>query len=171
MIKEAGLKVCCIASPLFKGCEINDKIKYKANIELLKKTIEFAKELDTYLIRCFAFSKKGQRDEKNVLDKVVKQFAESIRIAESGGAIIAVENDSKTFAETGRELSQLLKSIDSEKVRALWDPGNAFLDGETPFSGYEKVKDLMVHLHVKDILVKGRMLEGDTFAPVGGGKD
>ena len=170
MIKEAGLKVCCIASPLFKECELNDKIKYKANIELLKKTIEVAKELDTHLIRCFAFSKKGQREEKNVLDEVVKQFAEPVRIAESGGVIIAVENDLNTFAETGRELSQLLKSIGSETVRALWDPVNAFLAGENPFSGYEKVKDLMVHLHVKDILVKGRTLEQIKFVPVGDGK-
>jgi hypothetical protein len=37
MIKEAGLKVCCIASPLFKGCELNGKVKYKDNVNLLKE--------------------------------------------------------------------------------------------------------------------------------------
>jgi sugar phosphate isomerase/epimerase len=146
------------------------KLNIKITLTFLKKTIEIAKELDTHLIRCFAFSKKEQIYEKNILDEVVKQFAEPTRIAESGGVIIAIENDSKTFAETGRELSHLLKLIGSKTIQALWDPANAFSDGETPSSGYEKIKDLMVHLHVKDILVKGRTLEGDTFAPVGEGK-
>jgi sugar phosphate isomerase/epimerase len=36
-------------------------------------------------------------------------------------------------------------------VRAVWDPGNAYMDGEIPYpTGYEAIKKFLVHVHVKD---------------------
>ncbi len=168
LIKEAGLEVCCVASPVFKKCKSDDDGKYRSDVELLKKAIGIAQELDSHLIRVFAFLREGQNSD---LNKAIERFEELACIVQSREIVIAIENELTSFARTGRELNQFLRAIDSEAVRALWDPVNALLAGETPFpTGYEKVRDLVVHLHVKDLAVAGRTLEQIEFAPVGEGK-
>jgi sugar phosphate isomerase/epimerase len=57
------------------------------------------------------------------------------------------------MVRTGRELARFVSAVGRPEVRALWDPCNAFfsIDAEPPFpDGYAAVRELTVHVHLKD---------------------
>ncbi|MGH9354350.1 MAG: TIM barrel protein, partial [Terriglobia bacterium] len=61
------------------------------------------------------------------------------------------------------------KDINNPSLRGNWDPGNAVMLGEVPYpDGYNAVKGLFAHMHVKDARkdpTTGRL----RWAPVGAG--
>ena len=68
-------------------------------------------------------------------------------------------------ARTGTDL----KEINSPALRGNWDPGNAAMLDEVPYpDGYEAVKGLFAHVHVKDVR-KNATTGKKEWAPVGGG--
>ncbi len=75
-------------------------------------------------------------------------------MAERAGMILGIENEHACCLGTGAQTARVLAEIASPAVRAIWDPGNAFMDGEEPFpTGYEAIKDFVAHVHVKDAAV------------------
>ena len=54
----------------------------------------------------------------------------------------------------GVNTAAILEAVDSPALRALWDPGNDFVSGGTPYpTGYEAVRPHILHVHVKDACV------------------
>jgi L-ribulose-5-phosphate 3-epimerase len=152
------LEVSSIASPFFKA-DLNNPEEYVKHLEILEKSIELAKELETNIIRGFTFWRKGTLNEH--IDEIVEKFQKPLEIVEKEGVVLAIENEPSTFVGNGREMAQFLNRIDSNNVRAVWDPGNDIWDplGEIPYpDGYSYVKGKMVHVHIKDGVRKG--LEG-----------
>jgi len=41
--------------------------------------------------------------------------------------------------------------VESPFLKINYDTGNAYLGGEDPYEGLEAVKDLLIHVHAKDI--------------------
>ncbi len=152
ILKGTGLAVCGIGAPFFK-CDIDSQEEYAAHIEILKRCISLAKELDTKVIRGFTFWKKEGATFEEYLDKIVAKFEEPVKLVEAAGVILAIEFDPGVFATNARKVAMVLEKIDSPNVKALWDPGNDIWDpdGEIPFpDGYNYIKDHMVHMHLKD---------------------
>jgi len=150
VLKEYGLKVSAIASPFFKADIDNDK-EYREHVDILKKCISLAKNLDANIIRGFTFWRKGRLDV--YLERIVEKFQIPLEIIESEGVLLGIENEYSTFVNNGRALAQFLNRLRSKNVKAIWDPGNDIFDpeGETPYpNGYELVKDKIIHVHIKD---------------------
>ena len=80
-----------------------------------------------------------------------------------------LENEHTCNIGTGRELGHLLKDINSAALRGNWDPGNAAMLDEIPYPhGYEAMRALFSHMHIKD--VRNNAATGrKEWAPVGGG--
>jgi len=150
VLKEYGLKVSAIASPFFKADIDNDK-EYREHVDILKKCISLAKNLDANIIRGFTFWRKGRLDV--YLERIVEKFQIPLEIIESEGVLLGIENEYSTFVNNGRALAQFLNRLRSKNVKAIWDPGNDIFDpeGETPYpNGYELVRDEIIHVHIKD---------------------
>ena len=150
VLKEYGLKVSAIASPFFKADIDNDK-EYREHVDILKKCISLAKNLDANIIRGFTFWRKGRLDV--YLERIVEKFQIPLEIIESEGVLLGIENEYSTFVNNGRALAQFLNRLRSKNVKAIWDPGNDIFDpeGETPYpNGYELIKDKIIHVHIKD---------------------
>ncbi len=72
---------------------------------------------------------------------------------ESSTPQLVLEPDPSVNTPNAQTLARLLKEISSERVGALWDPGNIIFDdaGEIPYpDGYELVKPWLRHVHLKD---------------------
>jgi sugar phosphate isomerase/epimerase len=68
-----------------------------------------------------------------------------------GQDLVDHSDDFECNLGTGQEAARLIAEIGSPSLRALWDPGNAYFVGETPFpTGYGHVKGLIAHVHAKD---------------------
>lgn len=150
MVNDAGMKVFGIAAPFFK-CDIESDDDYREHLDILRSCIRLAHAVDTSLIRVFAFWRQGSPD--GYWDKIIDRYQEPIRIAESEGIILGLENEASTLIGTGLETRQFIDRIDSPTVRPIWDPCNELFadNGESPYpDGYNHIKNDIIHVHIKD---------------------
>jgi len=150
ILSSTNLEVCGISAPFYK-CDVDNMTEVKANIELLKRSIDLAHRTGAKIIRGFTFWKKGDFEEN--LNKIVSRFEEPIHILEREGLTLALELDPSVYASNAKKLVRVIEAINSPLVKALWDPGNDIYepDEEIPYpNGYEIIKKYMVHMHLKD---------------------
>jgi len=167
-LDTAGLRVCAIASPVFK-CELDDDPAHRDHLEYLQSCIRVAKALDTSIIRLFTFWKRGP--SQPVWEKIKKKFRPALPIAEDGGVILGLENEASTYVATAAEAKRFIEEMASPVVKVVWDPCNEVYaeEGITPYpDAYRLVEPWMVHLHVKDAKRDGDAKEA-TIMPVGEG--
>ena len=150
ILEEAGLEVAGIASPFFK-CEIDNKQERREHLEILKKCIQMAHFFGTNIVRGFTFWNTGRTEA--VWDRILEYYREPVRIIESEGVFIGVENESSTSVATARLLEKFLADVGSPNVKAIWDAANEAHaeEGETPYpDAFNRVKANMIHCHAKD---------------------
>ncbi len=164
-LQKYDLECCGISAPFYK-CDIDSDQEVAEHLEILKKCVHLAKRLGTKYIRGFTFWKKG--DLSDYIEKIVERYQEPIRMAEENDVYLLLEFDPSVFATNARTLVQVLRAIDSPRVKGLWDPGNDLYDpeGERPFpEGFEIIKDYFVHMHLKDAVKKpDGTIEGVPFS-------
>ena len=149
MLGDYGLTCAAIASPVFK-CELDNQAEQAEHLEFLRSSIRIGQELGTNIIRAFAFWRRGPAEP--VWDRVKAQFQPAIPIAETEGAILALENEPSTYSGTAAEVRRLIEELDSPAVRAVWDPGNEvhIPDVVVYPDSYRLLAPYMVHMHIKD---------------------
>ena len=165
-LDSRGMTVAGIASPFYKcalpGAEPDGPAGplhgatargLGDQISLLERCVEAAQFFDTKLIRTFSFWRNGlltPAQEETIADA----YAEPSEIAARAGIVLGIENEHDCCLATGAQTARVLEEIHSPAVQAIWDPGNAFMAGELPFpTGYEALKDFIVHVHIKDARV------------------
>ncbi len=150
LLSERELSVAAIASPIFK-CELDDEAARRDHLDYLHNCIRIGKELGTDIIRVFTFWKRGPSEP--VWDQIKHHFRPAVPIAEDAGVTLAIENEHTTYCATAAETARFAKEIGSPAVSIVWDPCNEVYadEGINPYpQAYDLVRDLMVHLHVKD---------------------
>jgi sugar phosphate isomerase/epimerase len=160
-IHARGLRVRCIAAPLFKchlreaGAASQEQFfaaphDLAAQMAVLRKAVHLARMFNTHLVRCFSFW-RIEGTSRAIWEEMGEQFREPVRLAEREGIVLVMENDFECNLATGREAAGFIEEIDSPSLRLLWDPGNAYFAGETPYpTGYRRARHLVTHVHLKD---------------------
>ncbi|MEM2088724.1 MAG: sugar phosphate isomerase/epimerase family protein [Thermoproteota archaeon] len=146
---------------------LDDEKEYKRHLELLRKAIDMAEDLECNIIRGFAFWRKGGFADYK--EELLRRFEEPLDMIKDNQIILAIENEPSTFITNGRILACLINSLNHKYVRAVWDPGNELMDPEKedPRTGYVLLKDKIVHVHLKDGVTKNDETE---FKPIGEGE-
>jgi sugar phosphate isomerase/epimerase len=161
-LDEKGFEVCCLASPLYK-CELGSTAGGAAGrthqatgrtadqqLDLLEHLAALAKRLNTQYIRVFSFWKRGDLTPE-IEDAIAKGIADGVKFAEDNGVVLLMENEHACYLGTGAETARFLDRVSSPALKAVWDPGNAFMAGEKPFpDGYDAIRNYVAHVHVKD---------------------
>ena len=168
LFAEEGVAVCAIASPFFK-CDYGNADQRAQHLAILRRCIALGRLLGTDLIRGFVFWQTGRTEE--IWPDLVGEYAEPVRILEGEDAYIGIENEASTSIASAALLRRFLDDLGSPRVRAIWDPGNEayYKDGEAPYpDGYNRVKDLIIHVHIKDCTREGTPGGGESV-PIGEG--
>ena len=183
ILVKNGMYVVGIASPFLK-CDLPGDIgdepggrMHNAQVRgmdeqagVLARAIDAAHYFDTNLVRVFSFWRRGPLTDAK-LDIIVNAFRQPAAIAASKGIVLGIENEGACYIGTGEELARLLDRIASysttpspfqgegrggvSSVRAIWDPGNALLDGEVPYPhGYQSLRRHIQHVHIKDYTIR-----------------
>jgi len=149
IVKKSGMTVTNIDS-LTLRCSLDNDEEYSQHIKHLLRSIEIAPLFDTNVVRLFSFWK----EENPNWDHIFEKMELPVKIAEREGIILGFENVSSGNIGISDDLVRLFSHFDSPNLKLIWDPGNAYAAGEkTPFpDGYEKIKDRIVHVHVKDAI-------------------
>jgi sugar phosphate isomerase/epimerase len=178
-IDKRGLKVSAIASPLFK-CALDPSRPFESgdlfgnkeedlatHMKKLPRAIAIAKKLGTKNIRVFSFWR--EKDPKKYLSEIVGHLKQAAALAEKEGVLLLQENENACNGGYAEEVAEIVRQVGSPAMRVLWDPGNENYGGRSCYpEGYEKVKGLFAHVHLKDSVV-GR--DGKTACvPIGEGK-
>lgn len=162
MLDEKQFEVCCLASPLWK-CELPGAgggelgMTHQASergpeqqMNLLKRLTELARKFDTKMIRVFSYWKRGDLTAE-IEDGIAAGIADGVKYAEDNGVLLLMENEHACYLGSGVETGRFLERVNSPALRAVWDPGNAFMTGELPFpDGWEAIRNFVAHVHVKD---------------------
>lgn len=167
IVRESKLTVTNIDSPTLR-CYLESDEEYSQHIKHLLRSIEIAPLFDTNVVRLFSFWKEENIEEK--WDRIFEKMELPIKIAEREGVVLGFENVSSGNIGTSDDLERLFRRFDSPNLKLIWDPGNAYAAGERmPFpDGYEKIKDKIIHVHVKDAVFdeQGK----NVWKPIGQGK-
>jgi sugar phosphate isomerase/epimerase len=162
-LSERGMRVCGIASPLYK-CHLDPPAgdadagalhlavqrTSEEQLAILERAIALTEYFDTKLIRVFSYWKAGELTDQ-VFARIVEGLRPAVQRAEEAGVVLGLENEHACMLGTGAEAARALNALDSHAFRSVWDPGNAFFSGERPFpDGYHAVWEHLAHVHIKD---------------------
>ena len=152
-MQKYGIKVSSIGSPIGK---IGIKDDFDAHLELLKKMIGIAKELGTKYIRVFSFFIPKDENPEDYRDKVIKRMKAMTKLAEENDIILLHENEKEIYGDIAPRCLDILKSVDSPNLRAVFDPANFVQCGQKVYpDALHMLKDYVVYVHIKDALENG----------------
>jgi sugar phosphate isomerase/epimerase len=180
LISAHGMHVSDIASPMFKWnlpempakkTEARDEFSAKFTEDdldkVMKDSFKLARFFGTNKVRMFSYWRVA--DPEKAYPMMRDRLAKAAKVAKNNDIVLVLENEHACNVGTGKELGRLLKEINSPALRGNWDPGNAAMLDEVPYpDGYNAVKGLYSHVHVKDVR-KNATTGKKEWAPVGGG--
>lgn len=165
-VEAHGLYVSAIASPVFK-CPL-DRTRQVAggdtfgqsaeedvdsHFQLLEKALDFADLLGTSRIRIFSFWREQVPERFD--DIIVKYLQQAATAADKRGKLLLLENEPTCNGGCAEEVGRLAEKTASPALKVLWDPGNEAYLGRKAFpDGYEAVKHVLAHVHLKDSLIR-----------------
>jgi sugar phosphate isomerase/epimerase len=167
---ESGLRIVSIASPLLK-CVLPDSPAVDARFQqdvfaaqhtfadqprLADRALEIAERTGAGIIRVFSYWRTVE--PRACFDRIGRALEGLARQAAPHGRIVGLENEHACNIATGAETARLLDAVDHPNLKAVWDPGNAYVSGETPYpDGYRRLAaERIVHVHAKDCRMESR---------------
>lgn len=143
-----NLPLVCISSPFYK-CSYFDTETRAKHLAGLKRLIEKAPFLGVSKIRCFDFF----RDSRLTPDMIAEAYAEVAALCEGTDITLVIESEPSANAFNCKRTADIVRHINHPHIKALYEPGNNLYSytEEVPFpDGYEQVKDVFCHVHIKD---------------------
>lgn len=142
------IAVSCMGSPIGKS-PIVDPIAIE--IERLRTIGATARQLGTGNIRLFSFYPENEVDAA-AMQASIDRLGALCEIAEEEALQLLLENEKGVVGDTPERCLQLLRAIDSPRLRFIWDPANfvqcgavdqvdRFWDELHPYTGYIHIKD------------------------------
>ncbi len=180
ILDDHGLAACSIGSP-FGKCELDDPKAIAEHMDYLRRCSDVARELGCTIIRGFVFW-GPLRDKPFVWlepvhprpwDRILSAFEPVPAILEEKGTVLGIENEHSCWVGTAGHAREFIERLGCDRVRAIWDPANHIHDVEggehVPAfpEGYNTVKDVTVHVHVKNAAPTGDGGVRDVFLTTG----
>jgi len=147
-----GLRIHGCATPVFK-CELDDGRAAAEHVEVFKRSLEAARELQCNLVRVFTFLRRPEPLSGPVIDRIASHLGELADIAASAGVRLGVENESSCMIGSGDELLRFAESFKHPAAGWIWDPCNVlYVPGEkgAATAAFSKLSSRVIHIHVKD---------------------
>lgn len=152
MIDDHGLAVSNVAGYAGGYSRLDDE-KAQAQIEDLKRLLEFAGILECALVRHHAGGPSYDEATPEQWQRAVDWMRKAADLAAPAGIRLVTEIHPGGIVETADSTFDFLKRVGKENVGTIFDPGNMHLAG-TPFGAAEvyKLWGKIFHVHVKDCL-------------------
>jgi sugar phosphate isomerase/epimerase len=167
-VRGYGLEIVSIASPLLK-CVLPDSpdvderfhkdmfasaATFDDQPRIAARTFEIAKRTGAKIVRVFSYWRTIRPEE--CFDRIVEALSSLAVQAGREGLVIGLENEHACNVATGAELARALEAVNHPNLKAVWDPANALVAGESPFpEGYGAVvRGRIAHVHAKDCWIR-----------------
>ncbi len=141
---DAGVRVSSFSghSPLMKP---------EAAVPRLTRAIQYADFHDARFVNTDEMIKPGWMDDEQAHDVMRYTLTRASMVAERHQVFLCIEPHG-VYTKTSAGLRRIVELVPSPWIGVNWDTGNPYLAGaEDPYDGLERVRDLVRHVHAKDI--------------------
>jgi len=156
LIEDHGLKVSAIGSPIGK---VRLDEPFPPHLDKFKHAVELAQYFETPFIRMFSYYAPEGKDIDDYREQVMECMAAKVDVLKDADVIMVHENEAKIYGHTAANCVDLVKTVDSPKLRLAYDPAN-FVWGEGITNNVEVcwplMKPYVVHIHIKDWKLGGK---------------
>lgn len=155
-----GIGISSIGSPYGK-IEITDD--FAPHFDSFKNCVEVANILETKRIRMFSFFFTKGENHNEYRDEVFERVEKMCDYSLANGILCCHENEKEIYGDTDDRCLDLLKTFKG-KLGGIFDPSNFIQCGVQILPAYEKLKEYIDYIHVKDCF-----FEGGKVCPAGKG--
>lgn len=146
ILDENGIGVSAIGSPFGK---IGIRDDFEPHFEKFKQTVENACILGTENIRMFSFFIENEEDYAVCRDEVMERLAKLCDYSLKSGIWCCHENEKGIYGDTDDRCLDILTTLKG-KIKGVFDPANFIQCGVDILPAYEKLKDHIEYMHIKD---------------------
>ena len=163
-----GFKIASIGSGLGKY-DIN--APFESELNDIEIAINTAKFFGADKIRVFSYWDKSEGgDVLAHRDTVMTRMKALAAAAQVGGVTLGHENEGHIYGEQPAQCRDILDTVNSPHLKAIFDPANFIQAGVMPYEeAWPMLKDDIVYFHIKDALRETRKVtpagEGDGGLP------
>lgn len=155
-LDKGGIRVSSIGSPIGK-IGIDDD--FDAHMKKLENTIELAKILETENIRVFSFYIPNGETAEKYRDEVLRRMEKMTAAAKRAGVRLLHENEKGIYGDTAKRCADILESVGSDSLAAVFDPANFVQCGQKTYpDAYEMLKPYIIYMHIKDAKSDGSVV-------------
>ncbi len=147
-LDQRGFALSAIGSPIGK-IKITDD--FDEHLEAFERALYLADYFDTKYIRIFSYFIPEGKDAEIFRDEVMNRMDKKVKRAEDAGIILLHENERDIYGDTPERCKDILDTINSPNLRAIFDPANFVCVGsEVHPHGYALLEEYIEYLHIKD---------------------
>ncbi|MEI7728010.1 MAG: sugar phosphate isomerase/epimerase family protein [Verrucomicrobiota bacterium] len=147
-LKDNGMGVASIGSPIGKA-KITDP--WPAYFDKFKRAVEVAEFFSAPLIRVFSYFPPGKdKDFAPHRDEIMRRMQAKADYCKDHPVTLVHENEKEIYGEKGPACLDLLKTVNSPKLRCAFDFANFLQVGDDTLVNWKMLKPYVVHIHVKD---------------------
>jgi len=147
-LADRGLGVVSIGSPIGK-VKINEP--FEPHFEKFKVAVELAEYFQSPFIRIFSYYPADEADDiLKHREEVVRRMRAKVEYVANRPVVLVHENEAHIYGEKGAQCVDLMKSVNSPKLRSAFDFANFVQAGEWPMDNWPALKPYTVHIHIKD---------------------
>ncbi|WP_459194807.1 sugar phosphate isomerase/epimerase family protein [Halosimplex sp. J119] len=147
-LDERGFSITSIGSPIGK---IGIEDDFEPHVERLDRALELANRFDTDYVRVFSYYLPEGDDPADHRKEVMRRTRVAVDKAKDAGVTLAMENEKDIYGDTPGRMRDLLTTVDSPHLRAVFDPANYLEIGVRPYpDALLQVVEYVEQVHVKD---------------------
>lgn len=162
-LRDNGMGVASIGSPVGKS-KINES--WDRESDRFKVAVELAEFFGAPFVRIFSYyAPDPAEDVRKYRDEVVRRMRAKVDyLATVENVTIVHENERDIYGDRGQYCLDLMRAVESPRLRCAFDFANFGLLGERPRDNWPLLKPYTAHFHIKDC----RMSSGQ-IVPAGEG--
>jgi sugar phosphate isomerase/epimerase len=151
-LSDNGLGVISIGSPIGK---VAIDRPWEGHLDRFKIAVDSAEFFGSPFIRVFSYYPAGGEGKGPIephRDEIMRRFAAKVDYIRTRNVTLIHENEKGIFGDVGRRCHDLMKTIDSPKLRSAFDFANFVQCGDDPQNNWPLLKPYTVHIHIKDAI-------------------
>lgn len=151
-LEANGLGVASIGSPI--GKVAMDK-PFSEHLDRFKIAVDMAEYFNSPFIRVFSYYPPGGEGKGPIAphrNEVIERFQKKVEYLQNRNPVMVHENEKGIFGDIGSRCLDLMKSVNSTKLRTAFDFANFIQSGDDPMQNWPLLKPYAVHIHIKDAM-------------------
>jgi 3-dehydroshikimate dehydratase len=150
-LRDNGLAVISIGSPIGK---VDIARPWPEHFDRFKRAVDLARFFDAPLIRVFSYYPAGGEGKGPIephRDEVMNRFRAKVEYLAGTPHTLVHENEKGIYGDIGARCLDMMRTIDSPKLRCAFDFANFVQVGDKPLENWKLLKPYTAHIHIKDV--------------------